>query len=128
MPGFDRTGPLGLGPRTGGGFGFCSPVAPYSGGYGPAVFGVGRGGFPRGGGRGRTFGGGRGWWWRAGMLGYPGYPQFANPSIPYGTSFSSPEEEKGLLKEHMKSLEEELKNVQKRISDLEASPPQEPKK
>ena len=97
MPGFDGTGPMGMGPRTGGGRGFCPPVAgyapyggysysaypyggyPYSGypfggqpygfypygGY-PFAFGVGRGGFPRGGGRGRAFGGGRGrsrWWW-----------------------------------------------------------------
>ncbi len=25
MPGLDRTGPKGEGPRTGGGFGFCTP-------------------------------------------------------------------------------------------------------
>ena len=79
MPGFDGTGPRGQGPRTGGGRGFCSPgigAAPYSGYYHwgyptqgnpyASGFGVGRGGFPRGGGRGRTFGGGRGrgrcWW------------------------------------------------------------------
>ena len=87
MPGFDGTGPMGMGPKTGGGRGFCSPrignapyggnfygANPYYGGnpYGgyPAyggnpygvVFGVGRGGFPRGGGRGRAFGGGRGRW------------------------------------------------------------------
>ena len=79
MPGFDGTGPMGKGPKTGGGRGFCSPGKgrfsyggyfcggyPY-GGY-PYDFsarsGVGRGGFPRGGGRGRAFGGGRGkcWW------------------------------------------------------------------
>jgi hypothetical protein len=88
MPGFDGTGPLGQGPMTGGGRGFCampnraygpsgygvrapyhypsfgpSPVYGY-GGYGP-VFGAGRGGLPWGGGRGRVFGGGRGFrrWW-----------------------------------------------------------------
>jgi Family of unknown function (DUF5320) len=27
MPGFDRTGPLGQGPRTGGGFGYCGSSA-----------------------------------------------------------------------------------------------------
>ena len=60
MPGFDRTGPLGRGPRTGGGFGFCPPNSgTYA--YGtPVVYGVGRGGLPRGGGRGFAFGGGRG--------------------------------------------------------------------
>jgi hypothetical protein len=75
MPGFDGTGPLGQGPMTGGGRGFCA--MPYRG-YGPSgygfrrhfpfyrrrsygpVFGAGRGGLPWGGGRGRVFGGGRG--------------------------------------------------------------------
>jgi len=83
MPGFDGTGPLGLGPRTGGGRGFCPPwIGPtffrgfywgyprfFGWGY-PFVRGVGRGGIPWGGGRGRAFGGGRGWWWR-GFWGYP---------------------------------------------------------
>ena len=59
MPGFDGTGPMGLGPRTGGGFGFCGPGAgPAPGGYAAGVvYGVGRGGIPWGGGRGRAFGG-----------------------------------------------------------------------
>lgn len=77
MPGFDGTGPMGQGPMTGGGRGFCavpnrgngpsaygmrasyySPVSinPF---FGP-VFGAGRDGLPWGGGRGRVFGGGRG--------------------------------------------------------------------
>jgi hypothetical protein len=88
MPGFDGTGPIGMGPMTGGGRGFCAmpygghrpygygfqaPYCPPTGMYpfygrpfyGP-VFGAGRGGIPWGGGRGRAFGGGRGfrrWWW-----------------------------------------------------------------
>jgi hypothetical protein len=84
MPGFDGTGPMGMGPMTGGGRGFCAvPYRPYGYGfqapyyppsgmypfygrpfYGP-TFGVGRGGLPWGGGRGRAFGGGRGFrrWW-----------------------------------------------------------------
>ena len=78
MPGFDGTGPRGQGPRTGGRRGVCSPgtgAAPYGGNYCGGFphwdyrtqgypyssgFGVGRGGSPRGGGRGRAFGGGRG--------------------------------------------------------------------
>jgi hypothetical protein len=86
MPGFDGTGPLGRGSRTGWGLGRCPPpvsneeqaagqaapaagpagqVPPYApgpffrqgyGGMGP-VYGVGRGGIPRGCGRG--FCGGR---------------------------------------------------------------------
>jgi Family of unknown function (DUF5320) len=92
MPGFDGTGPRGIGPMTGGGRGFCAmpygrgyraygygfqgpyypPSYPRAGTspfcgqpfYGP-VFGAGRGGLPWGGGRGRVFGGGRGFrrWW-----------------------------------------------------------------
>jgi hypothetical protein len=90
MPGFDGTGPMGMGLMTGGGRGFCAmpmgsfgplgygmgsfpyspPFSPYYAGayapplygrpfYGP-IYGVGRGGIPYGGGRGRAFGGGRG--------------------------------------------------------------------
>ncbi len=85
MPGFNGTGPMGQGPMTGGGRGFCAmpsyrgygpygygmgaPYYPPSGAYGGypfhgrpfygPVYGVGRGGFPWGGGRGRCFGGGR---------------------------------------------------------------------
>jgi hypothetical protein len=94
MPGFDGTGPMGMGPMTGGGRGFCAmpigpygpygygtgsfqysqPFSPYYGGaYAPPlygrpfygpIFGVGRGGIPFGGGRGRAFGGGRGFGFR----------------------------------------------------------------
>jgi len=71
MPAFDGTGPVGMGPRTGRGMGFCWPggVSPFRRG---GFFGVGRGGFPRGGGRGRAWGGGRGWGWRSRGYGYPG--------------------------------------------------------
>jgi hypothetical protein len=83
MPGFDGTGPCGRGPMTGGGRGFCAMpyrgydpygygmrapyYPPYAGYpfYGRPFFGAGRGGLPWGGGRGRVFGGGRGFrrWW-----------------------------------------------------------------
>lgn len=75
VPGFDRTGPAGRGAMTGRGLGYCNPrrasqateetssepaeiqsdvAAPDRG----IVYGLGRGGLPRGGGRG--FGRGRG--------------------------------------------------------------------
>jgi hypothetical protein len=43
MPGFDRTGPRGLGPRTGRGMGPCGDGYGYGGGYGGG-FGRGFGG------------------------------------------------------------------------------------
>jgi len=75
MVAFDKTGPRGLGPRTGRGMGNCEPeftpdmkdkkddkefkedienpikIEPQ-----PVTYGLGRGGLPRGGGRGRGFG------------------------------------------------------------------------
>jgi len=59
MPGLDRTGPRGEGPRTGGGWGLCNQPNRQDQ-TNDVGFGVGRGGRPRGGGRGRCFGGGRG--------------------------------------------------------------------
>ncbi|MDI6718096.1 MAG: DUF5320 domain-containing protein [Methanomicrobiales archaeon] len=67
MPGFDRTGPLGRGPRTGRGMGYCRPglvdveTAYPRGAYVRPLYGLGRGGLPRGCGRG--FGGGRRRFW-----------------------------------------------------------------
>jgi len=82
MPGFDGTGPLGQGPMTGGGRGFCAmpyraygpyeygvrapyypPIGPhpsYGRPFNGPIFGAGRGGLPWSGGRGSVFGGGRG--------------------------------------------------------------------
>lgn len=58
MPGFDGTGPLGQGARTGGGRGYCTPNS-NDPDTGSVVYGVGRGRIPYGGGMGRCFGGGR---------------------------------------------------------------------
>jgi hypothetical protein len=79
MPGFDGTGPMGQGPMTGGGRGFCAMPYRVYGAYGygmRARYNPSFGGYqfserPIGGpifgaGRGRVFGGGRGfrrWWW-----------------------------------------------------------------
>ena len=35
MPGFDRTGPAGMGPMTGGARGWCNPTNPMAADYGP---------------------------------------------------------------------------------------------
>ena len=81
MPGFDGTGPMGQGPMTGGGRGFCA----VPGGYAPGFFGLGRGGLPWGGGRGRGFGGGRGWGRGMGWGLAPQYP----PAMPYDPMYDT---------------------------------------
>jgi len=74
MPGFDRRGPEGRGPMTGRRLGYCATdrqlqgteagdeeTPQQAGAAGqPPVYGLGRGGLPMGGGRGRGFGAGAG--------------------------------------------------------------------
>jgi len=62
MPGFDKTGPRGEGPMTGGGFGLCTGRVSTD-----DVARMGRG-YARG--LGRGYGGGRGMAWRHGGRGY----------------------------------------------------------
>ncbi len=103
MPGFDGTGPMGMGPMTGGGKGFC--VVPMRDGKKP--FG------------GRFFGRGRGRGW----FGYGsnwGYPQGVNPY--YGNSNASdftPEQEVQMLKKEAKAMQDEINSINQRISELE---------
>jgi hypothetical protein len=102
MPGGDRTGPWGLGPRTGRVAGYCTGnnVPGYANpGFGPG-FGFGRG-------RGRGFGRGfhrrgRGFW---GQGVYP-YPE------------PSREEEKAYLEDVVKGLDEEMKMIRERLQEL----------
>ena len=111
MPRFDGTGPRGQGPRTGGGVGYCPPVA-RSQVYGaPIVYGVGRGGIPRGGGRGWAFGGGRGrgrrFWGVA-----PGTPAYVVPGQ------MTVEDEIALLQEQSHAMQDQLHQITARIADL----------
>ncbi|MDI6840599.1 MAG: DUF5320 domain-containing protein [bacterium] len=119
MPRGDGTGPWGLGPMTGRAAGLCAgyPVPGYlnpipgRGWFGFPGFGVGRGGLPWGGGRGRTFGGGRGWWWR-GFYGF-GLP-YAYPYYPQPTA----QEELQVLKEQANALKSEMEAIEARMSEL----------
>jgi len=107
MPGFDRTGPMGAGPMTGGARGLCNPatraaVGAYGGGYG-----YGRGlGFRRGfrGGYGRGYGRGYGW-----------YPPVGAPDGALGTRA-----EIDVLKSQADYLKSSLDAVNKRIDELAA--------
>ena len=132
MPGGDRTGPLGLGPRTGRGAGYCAGYAVP--GYmnpmpGRGLWG-GRGGGWGAYGRGR--GGGRGWrnWYYA--TGMPGWQRTAYGYPAYGEPYPSPpeataEEEKDMLKGEAEALKQELEDIQSRISTLEKAQGQEEK-
>jgi hypothetical protein len=83
MPAGDRTGPWGLGPRTGRGLGYCSGYqAPGFMFPGPGL-GFGRGfGFRGGFGRGMGLGRGRGFW-RPGFGRFRGYPYGPTAPFPY---------------------------------------------
>jgi len=109
MPGFDGTGPAGMGPMTGGGRGFC--VAPVAG-IRPRPFG--RRFFGRGGGRGW-----RHWYYATGLPRWArtvyGYSAFG---MGYTPDFSK-EEESAMLKEEAELLKEDLKAVQERLDALE---------
>lgn len=105
MPGFDRTGPSGAGPRSGWGRGQCGTAAGstrFSGGG--LLRGVGRGGLPWGGGRGRCFGGGMSWW----------RGQFAGPM-----PFLSTQDEAEVLKNQLAAAETEITAMRSRLEELE---------
>jgi len=96
MPGFDGTGPRGMGPMTGGGRGFCNPR-----GVGTAFrsYGVS----PR-----------RGY-------GYQSYG--AGPITPSAVPFApqmTREQELGLLKDQADMVKQQLKDIESRIQELQA--------
>lgn len=116
MPGFDGTGPRGLGSRTGWGLGFCPPGTGSGRPYGWFGRGVGRGGFPWGGGRGRAWGGGRGWGWRA-WLGWGAYApvpwSWQYQDVPQATV-----DEKSYLEEELSMLQKEMVSIKSRLGEL----------
>ncbi|MCG6909918.1 MAG: DUF5320 domain-containing protein [Deltaproteobacteria bacterium] len=105
MPGFDRSGPMGAGPMTGGRRGPCGGQysRPVNIGYG---YGGGRGmGFRHGYGRGRGFG-------------YRGYP--APPAFGPGASYQvSSADEMAMLQAEADAMKASLESIQNRIAELE---------
>lgn len=123
MPGGDRTGPWGAGPRTGRGAGYCAGFR--QPGYAtPFIYGRGAG-FGRGGGR----GGGRGWrhWYYAtGLPGWArtsGYGRGYAPGYEFddvsGPEFSRKSDEAAYLRQEARNLEAALKDINKRIEEIE---------
>jgi hypothetical protein len=98
MPGRDRTGPLGAGPRTGRGMGYCA-------GYDQTGFANQAVGFKGGFGIG-NWGAGHGWRHRFFATGVPGWVA------------STPEQETNNLKAQATLLKEQLDAIQKRIDEL----------
>lgn len=105
MPRGDGTGPMGYGPMTGRGAGFCA-------GYdrpgfmhpGPGRFFVG--------GRGGGMGGGRGRGWRRGFG--PAYP-----AGPLPMSEPDADEERQALRHQADALKAQLGRIEQRLSELE---------
>lgn len=93
MPGFDGTGPMGMGPMTGGGRGFCSP---WGIGAGVRAYGI-----PR---------------WR----GY-GYPYYAAGQVVPGYTPYAPQmnrkQELDFLKQQAEAMRAELKEIEARIKE-----------
>ena len=114
MPRGDGTGPNSQGPLTGRGLGYCTGyVTP---GY---AQGSGRGlglGLRRGFGgrffRGAMPSGGRGWGGYNAWIDTPYGPMTQAPANP------TPEEEKVFLKDQAKMMEEELKAIKQRLSEI----------
>ncbi len=108
MPRGDRTGPNGMGPRTGRGAGFCSGFdrPGYMNGGAGTGFGYGRG-------VGRGYGRGMGYGRSAAGFGYAPAGGYAAPYAPY-----SKETEKGYLENEISILKEQLKASEARLTDL----------
>ena len=101
MPGFDGTGPRGMGPMTGGGRGFCAPAV----GLGRPLAGAGMF-FGRG--------GGRGWRNQYYATGLPRWQRWAAWGTPAST-----EDEKQALKSEADFLRSRLKVLEERLAAMQ---------
>jgi hypothetical protein len=118
MPGRNGRGPMGMGPKSGRGAGYCGGVgAPGYVNAGPGRetgVGTGRGfGF-----MGRGQGGGRhGWRHFFNATGLPGWMRFGQEAAP--NQKPNPELEKQALQNHAQALQSELDAVNQRLSTME---------
>jgi len=124
MPGGDRTGPMGMGPMTGRGAGYCAGFAvpgfvnrPFGGFFGRPFGGF----FGRGRGAG---GGGRGWRNMYYATGLPGWARMGVPAadgvMPTGAFGTvSPQQELDMLKQQAQEAANVLERIHQRIGELE---------
>jgi len=114
MPRGDRTGPVGMGPMTGRGAGFCAGYA-VPGYMNPGIGFGGRRFFGRG-----MRGGGRGWRNMYYATGLPFWGRNADyMSAPFQTSEADPEHEVRFLKDQATYFQSTLDQINKRITELE---------
>ena len=115
MPRGDRSGPMGMGPRTGRAAGFCSGsgMPGYANPMGERGLGMGFGRRHGGG-----FGGGRGRRNRFDATGLPGRMRFDEDVAPYQRP--DPEMEMQALKNQADALQSELDLIRKRLSEFES--------
>jgi len=104
MPGGDRTGPMGFGPRTGRGLGYCS---------GFNTPGFYRSWPGRGGGRG---------WWRLGWMGpaAAGLGYLANRTFAGFWPQADPQQQKSMLRQQAEAMEKQLAEIQAELKRLES--------
>ena len=108
MPGFDQTGPEGMGPQTGWGRGRCAPDGRRAG----------RQSFRQQagwGGRGR----GRGHWSRGYCSPQWGWGRFPGRQRPFYETFDTRDEEMAVLKEEAATLKAELEAMEQRLREIE---------
>lgn len=101
MPGFNGTGPQGMGPMTGGGRGFCSPrgtARGYGSGMRPRGFGYGMG--PRG----------------YGFAGYRGNRGFS--PVGYPSAGIDNRTELDALREQADMMKRDMAEIERRIQEL----------
>jgi len=117
MPRGDSTGPMGMGPMTGRGAGYCAGynMPGYLNNIPGRSLGMGFGGGRGFGGR-RMRGGGFGFRNRFFATGIPGRTRFDAYADPYQNA--DPETEKQFLKNQAEAIENELKAIKKRLDDL----------
>lgn len=134
MPGGDRTGPMGAGPRTGRSAGYCAGFdgpgylnPGYGGGFGGGFRGAGRGGAPWGGGRGRVWGGGRGrgffrrLGWFAPPIGasYPSSPPSQSETLSASGEIEALKSQAEYFRGALEAIEKRLEELSKEIKQGE---------
>jgi len=114
MPRGDGTGPMGMGSMTGRAAGYCAGYG--MPGYASPAFG--RGYFGRGMGRGG--GGGRGFRHRFLPFWAHMHPLWGGPQTGYGSAPMDKETEMDMLKAEAADMEDALKQIQDRLTKLQA--------